>query len=269
MRIRQIIIESLKLPFSDYKSFLKVLMLVLSCAIISQVSHSFKIGNYYVLFVILRSIITIILIGISMNIVNNVVFDRSIHWHFKKHFMEGLKEYVLTLYYLLIPSVISLIFIHFTGLYSTILHIKDYILQMDIDAASLTVMELSHQLPHSMNIAFLQSLQVHTLVTLFLFVLFTSFSFISRILMLKYDSIRIAIDIRNVLTVVGNIGWMRFMKFVLIFTIVLIFIVNILVFMRYIFEDVFISALFEVFLLFFATNAFYRLYVDNDTDDVE
>ncbi|RAP52537.1 MAG: hypothetical protein BZ137_08510 [Methanosphaera sp. rholeuAM130] len=56
------------------------------------------------------------------------------------------------------------------------------------------------------------------------------------------------------------------MKFVLIFTVVLIFVVNLLVLLGYIFEDMLVSTLFEVFLLFFATNAFYKLYFENDTN---
>ncbi|AWX33429.1 hypothetical protein AW729_10135 [Methanosphaera sp. BMS] len=263
MRVRQIIIESLKLPLTDYKSFLTVFLLLFLCEVISQVSYSFKIGEYYLLFVFIRSIVSLILIGLSMNIVNHVVFNKSIHLHFKQHFKEGLNEYVLTLFYLLIPLILSLFFIYITGLYSIVVDIREYILQMDIDSAALTVEELSHVLPESMTIDFLHTFQLHSLFTLFLYVLFTSFSFIGRILMFKYGNLKMALDLRNIFIVVRNIGCLRFMKFVLIFTIILIFVVNLLVILGAVFDDVLLSTFFEVFLLFFATNAFYKLYFDN------
>ncbi|WP_162685895.1 hypothetical protein [Methanosphaera sp. BMS] len=198
-----------------------------------------------------------------MNIVNHVVFNKSIHLHFKQHFKEGLNEYVLTLFYLLIPLILSLFFIYITGLYSIVVDIREYILQMDIDSAALTVEELSHVLPESMTIDFLHTFQLHSLFTLFLYVLFTSFSFIGRILMFKYGNLKMALDLRNIFIVVRNIGCLRFMKFVLIFTIILIFVVNLLVILGAVFDDVLLSTFFEVFLLFFATNAFYKLYFDN------
>ena len=58
MRVRQIIIESLKLPLTDYKSFLTVFLLLFLCEVISQVSYSFKIGEYYLLFVFIIIVFT-------------------------------------------------------------------------------------------------------------------------------------------------------------------------------------------------------------------
>ena len=267
MRVRDIIIESFKIPFEDYKSFIRVFLMMFSCEFISELSRMVKMGDYYIFIIIIRSIITLILIGISMNVIQTVIFDKSLHLNFKEHLFEGIKEYVLTLYYLLIPAILSLFFIKPTGLYSNIIAVENYIVQMDIDKASLSVMELSHQLPHSMNFSFTHSLQMQVLITMFLFVLFTSFSYIARILLFKYDDIKMAIDLRNILKVVNNIGYLHFMKFVFLFTLILVFVVNFLVNLKSIFTDLCLSTLFDVFLLFFATNAFYKLYFDSNTQE--
>ena len=260
MRIRNIIIDSLKLPFKDYKSFILVYILMFICELFSFFAKHTKMGNYYLLFLFIRIIFTLILVGISMTIINHVVFDKSLDVNIKNLFLDGFKEYVITFYYLLVLVILNIIIAPFSGIYSSIIEIQNYVMEWNIDAASLTVMELSHQIPHALNINFLMYLQIHVLIMLFLFVLLVTFSFISRILMFRTNNLKVALDVRNVFRVVHNIGYIRFMKFVLIFTIILIFVVNFLELLDLYFDDILITTLFEVFLLFFATNAFYKLY---------
>lgn len=265
MRIREILYESLKLPFSEYKSFVFVFILILSCEIISKIFYHFHIGSFYLFLILLRSIITLILMGISLNIVEHCIFNNSLHLNIKQHLFGAIKEYIITLYYLIIPTLISVFFMIPTGLYSKLMHIHEYILKMDIDTTTLTINEISKQLPHTLHIGLQHSLQLNILIAIIFFVLFTSFSFISKILLIKYNSVKIALDIRIIIKIIRNIGFKRFMKFILLITLLLIVLVNVLVLLEMFLSDVLLSAFFESFLLFFATNAFYKLYLEYDT----
>ena len=265
MRIRQIIYESVSIQFKNVKAFVLVFLLTLTCEVISTLFHKIPVNHIYPLLMIFRIIITIILIGISLNIVEHCIFQHNIHLHFMQHFMEGIKEYTITMYYLVIPTILSIFFMLPTGLYTKILHITEYIQRLDIDATALTIEQIAHQLPHTIHISLQHSIQLNMLIAIFLFVLFTSFSFISKILLLKYDNMKIAMDFRNITKIVHNIGYARFMKFIVIFTVILIFLVNILISLEIYLSDVVLSALFESFLLFFGTNAFYELYLEQDT----
>ena len=265
MRIREIIYESLKLPFMEYKSFILVFILTLSCEIISKLIYHFHRGSFYLFLIILRSIITLILLGISLNIVEHCIFNNSLHLDIKQHLLGGIKEYFITLYYLIIPTLISVFFIIPTGLYAKLIHIHEYILKMDIDTTTLTLNEISKQLPHTVHMGLQHSLQLNILIAIILFVLFTSFSFISKILLIKYDNVKISLDIRIILKIIHNIGLKRFMKFFILITLLIIVIVRVLVLLEIFFSDVLLSAFFEAFLLFFATNAFYKIYLEYDT----
>jgi hypothetical protein len=260
MRIRQIIIESLKMPFTDFKAFLVVYLLMFSCEILSYILRLLPVDDYYLGWFILKTVVSLMMLGISMNIVQKVVFGKSLHFNIKHHLVEGFNEYVLTLYYILIPSLLSILLLGPTGLYFNVIHVYEYILDMDINVASSTVMELLHFLPESMNINLYHSIQLHLLITLFLFVLFTSFSYIGRILMFKFGSLKVACDLRIILRVVRKMGYGHFMKFVLIFTLIVVVVVNFLIYLDIFIDDVFISAFFEVFLLLFSSNSFYKLF---------
>lgn len=262
MRIRHIIIESLKLPVKRYDLFILVFIIALICRTISNQIYTLNIGQFSIITMITDSIISLILLGMMMNITYHAIFDNRIRLNLKETFMEGLKEYIITLYYIIMTFLFTSLFIIPTGVYSRLMHIHEYIIRLDINTTFLTIHELSHQLPVNLQLNLQHSLQLNLLIAIIIFIIFSSFGFIGKILLKKTGKIRYALNIRVILMIIRNIGIYRYIKFLICIGIITILLFNSTILLGCILQDYIISAFLESFILFFATNAFYLFYME-------
>ena len=260
MRIRNIILNSCYLPFKKYKLFILIFILTLLCEVLSDEMYSINIGKWTPLMMLGNTIIAMIILGLMMNITYRAVFEEEIKLNPKEHLLEGIKEYVGTLYYLLLTFIISSLFIIPTGVYARLTHINEYISKMDINATFMTFHELAHQLPVDLQINLMHSIQLNVLIAIILLIFFTSMGFIGKLLLYNTGKISYALDFRKIFVVIKNIGVKRYLKFLLCIGIVTIIIVNSTFILGYFFRDTSISALIESFTLIFSTNAFYLIY---------
>jgi len=261
MRIRNIILDSVYLPFKKYKLFIMIIILSIFCEFISDTLYSINLGNWTPLMMISDTVITMIILGLMMNITYRAVFEEEIEIDPKKYLLEGIQEYLVTIYYLLLTFVTSSLFIIPTGVYARLTHINEYISKMDINATFMTLHELANQIPFDLRINLFHSIQLNVLIAIFLFIFFTSMGFIGKLLLYHTGKISYALDFRKIFTVIKNIGVKRFFKFILCIAIVTIIVVNTVLLLGYIFRDNVLSAIIEAFTLIFSTNAFYKIYL--------
>lgn len=261
MRIRQIIYESTVLPLKKYKQFLLVIILAVSCELISEGFYDLPAGQWKIITIVLNSVITLIILGVMMNITYNVIFDEKIEVNIKDNLIEGIKEYLITMYYLLITFILSSLLIIPTGVYRRIYHIHEYLLNNDINTAFMTIHELSHQLPVSMQINLQHSIQLNLLLAIVIFIICSSFSFIGRIILIKTNDMKKAFNPKITLKIIENIGKLRYIKFLVCVAIIMIVMFNTNVLLEVFFKDNLISAIIEAYILFFTTNAFYQIYL--------
>lgn len=105
-----------------------------------------------------------------------------------------------------------------------------------------------------------RSIEINLIITIVILIVFSSFGFIGKSILFRTDNLLYALDLRVILKVIKNIGYKRYVKFLIAIGIILIIVINIIIVLGQIFGDFIISALLETFLLFFATNAFYLIY---------
>jgi len=264
MLIRHIIYDSLKLPFKEYKLFILVVILACFCEFISDRFYSLKLGQWSVLLMILNSVITIIILGVMMNLAYNALFDIKIELDPKSHFLEGVKEYFISLFYIILTVIFTSFFIVPTGVYQRLIHINEYIINNDIDTTFLTLHQLSQEVPVDLTINLHHSLQLNFIIAIFIFLLFSSFGFIGKILYFKSDDLKTAFNLKKIFGVVKDIGYRRYSRFLFAIFVVVIIVFNLIVGLEFMFNDSIISGIIEAFVLFFSTNAFYLIYLERD-----
>lgn len=258
MRIRHIVKESFLLPFKEYKHFILVFLLALLCEVITEVFNKVHIGQWTILVFVINSIVTLIIFGLMISLTNSVVDNSSVDYYdFLENFIEGLREYIITLYYMFLTALLSSFFIVPTGVYSNLLHIHEYIIRMDIDTTIFTLRELSAELPVSLQIDLTHSIQLNALISIIIFVFFLSFSFIGKINLNMSGNLFKSLDFRVINWYIYRIGYKRYLKFVGVMSLILVLSFNLVWLLEFLIRDVLISAFLEAFLLFFATNAFY------------
>lgn len=257
MRIRNIIIESLKLPTKRYKSFIIVFLLALLCENINFYMNHLQLGSWTILRIVINSIVTIMILGLMINVTDHAVFEEEIKLNIYENIIEGIKDYLITFYYLILSFICTSFFIVPTGAYSQLLHIQEYVINNNIDVALLTISELSHQLPVSLQLDMQHILQINLIIGIIIFITFTSFGFIGKIILKKSDNMLNAIDLRIIFQIIRNIGIKHYLKFQSCIIIITVLLFNTLIRLESYISGIFISALLEALVLFILTNAFY------------
>lgn len=258
--VRNIIKESFLKPFREYKTFLFVIALAIICDIISQEFYSIHIGRWSLPLMVVTSLVILMIVGIMLSHVNRAVYKKEVEYlNVKDNIIEGLKEYIINLYYMVLSLLLSLLFTIPTGVYTKIIHIQDYILSNDISTTFLTLHELSESIPINLQLDLAHSLQVNLIIGMLMAITLVSFGFIGRVILIKTDSLKEALNLRNVYKIIKEIGYMRYIQFILASSAIIIALFNVLISLKFFMNDIFVSAIFESFLLIFATNGFYLI----------
>lgn len=267
MRIRYIMKESLLKVFIEYKVFILVFLLGVLCEIISGEFYSLNIGEWSLAFMIIASVMTLIILGVMISLTNSIIYKNNVeYFNFIENFLEGLKEYIINMYYMILTFIFSSLFIIPTRVYSNLLHIHEFILTNDINTTFLTIHELSEELPINLQLNLASSIQFNLIISMFIFVILTSFGFIGKYIITNSGTIKEALNIKVIFGIIKEIGFERYAKFLLITSLLVIILFNIIWSLEYYVYDVFISAFLEAFFLFFATNAFYLIITDTNVN---
>ena len=119
-------------------------------------------------------------------------------------------------------------------------------------------------MPVDLTIDLQHSLQLNFIIAVFIFILFSSFSFIGKVLYFKSDDLKTAFNLKKILDVVKDIGYRRYSRFLFAIFVVVLIVFNIVVGLEFMFNDSIVSGIIEAFVLFFSTNAFYLIYLERD-----
>lgn len=263
MRIRNIILDSFFLPAKKIKQFLLITLLAFFCELISAKVYSTPLGQLSVPIMIFNAAVTIVLLGVMMNITYQAVCEEDIGLNPKEHLIEGIKEYIVTFFYLMLSFIVGSLFSIPTGVYRKLMHLNEYIAKMDFNTTFMTLHELSHQFPVDLHLNLQHSIQLNVIISILIFILFMSIGFIGKILLLKTGRLISAFDFHKIGIVINNIGVKRFLKFILCMGVVFIVVFNVIMLLEYLYVEVIFSAILEAFTLVFSTNAFYLLYFHN------
>lgn len=258
--VKNIIKESFLKPFREYKTFIFVIGLAVICDVISHSFYSLHIGRWSLPLMMATSLVILMIVGIMLSHVNRVVYKKDVeYFNVKDNVMEGLKEYIINLYYMVLSLLLSLLFTIPTGVYTKITHIQDYVLSNDISTTFLTLHELSESIPINLQVDLAHSLQINLIFGMLMAITLISFGFIGRIILIKTDSLKEALNLRNVYKIIKEIGYIRYIQFIFAAGAIIIVMFNVLISLKFFLSDVLISAIFEAFLLIFATNGFYLI----------
>lgn len=265
--VRNIIKESILKPFREYKTFIFIIALVSICDIISHEFYSIHIGRWSLPLMVATSLVVLMIVGIMLSHVNRAVYKKEIeYFNVKDNVLEGLKEYIINLYYMVLSLLLSLIFTIPTGVYTKIIHIHDYVLSNDINTTFLTLHELSEIIPINLKLDLAHSLQINLIFGMLIVIILVSFGFIGKIILIKTDSLKEALNLRNVYKIIKEIGYIKYIQFILASAAIIIVMFNVLISLKFFLSDVLISAIFESFILIFATNGFYLIISKRNAD---
>lgn len=258
--VKNIIKESFLKPFREYKTFIFVIFLAHLCKIISHEFYSIHIGRWSLPLMVVTSLVVLMIVGIMLSHVNRAVYKKEVeYFNVKDNIMEGLKEYIINLYYMVLSLLLSLIFTIPTGVYTKIIHIQDYVLSNDINTTFLTLYELSEIIPINLQLDLAHSLQINFIFGMLIVIILVSFGFIGKIILIKTGSLKDALNLRNIYNIIREIGYIRYIQFIFATGVIIIVMFNLLISLKFFLRDIFISAIFEAFLLIFATNGFYLI----------
>ena len=185
MRIRHIISQSAKLPIKEFKIFIIIFLLNTACIMISKNFFEIDVGQWSVATMIISTAVSLILIGIMMNMTYYVVYDKQFELNIKESFIEGTKEYLVTMHYIILSVLLSSLFIVPTGVYARLMHIHEYIINMDINTTFMTIHEISGEIPVNLQINLQHSIQLNFLISLIIFLFLSSFGFIGKTLLFR------------------------------------------------------------------------------------
>ncbi len=137
--------------------------------------------------------------------------------------VDGLKLLVVEIVYYIIPTIIVLIVGWLSGTYSAVLKIVEYMSQ-DVTNTSVNATAMVNTVLQEYWAAFFPGLFITVIVALILYIIFDLLLEIGMCRLVKYDSISEAIDIREVIGDIQEIGVERYIGWyilLLIITIVL------------------------------------------------
>ncbi|SDA48048.1 hypothetical protein [Methanobrevibacter millerae] len=267
MKIIQIIAESFKLPFKRRKLFLLAFVLALVLEMVTHYIYKLPLGDWTLMIAVIYTIFSLIIFGVILSLSNVAILGEKFHFDFKEHLIESIREYFITMYYLLISFFISGFFVIHFNFYSDFLRIQYFILHRDYGNAILSVHQLVHQLPLSMQIDLHQKIQLNVLIVLLILIFISSLGFIGKVVSLKSDDFLKAFDLRVIFSIIKEIGILRYLEFLLIIAFIAVIVVNILVSLESSYIESFVSAFLEVFVLFIIINAFYRIIDSHISDE--
>ena len=262
MRVHEIIVESLKLPIKRYKLFFAVFFLFMIFEESNNIFLSVNLGYLSWIVIIIGFFVDLIIFGIILSLANAAVEEERPELNFKQNFFEAIHEYLISMYYILISFFLSSLLSIRLGFFSKLYEIQYYISKLDINHSIITLHELVHQLPVSMQINLNHSIQLNMLLSILFLIVFSSFGFMGRVVSIKSNNFADAFDLRIIFSIIRQIGIFRYLKFLFSIVVVSVLICNLSIFLDA-FGDFLFSAFLESVTLFVIVNSFYLIINDS------
>ncbi len=227
MKVREIISDAIHFPIDDYKSWLTLGALYLIATLLSM-SLDYINGGIGFIFGIISMIIFIMIYGYSLDIKRNTIhgINELPKLNFTKNLVDGVKTIFVTIVYTIIPLIITLIIAYPLGLYSNTYNLinaydANYSTLVangtsNVDAFISVISGNSTVIPSNIVSSFMSSLMITILIGIILLIIFSIFEVIGNARLAETDSISAALNLKAVIEKINNIGWGRYLSFIIL-----------------------------------------------------
>ena len=225
MSLSEIFSDSLKYPFSDVKTFLIIGVLCILAnigGIINSYGYAFGFGG------IISLIVNIVIIGYMITVVAKSINkdDALPELDFGKNIILGIKSYIVSFVYLIIPAIIVIIlaFIAIGPLASSIM--SNNMAQVAITSGNATM--FIQQIPAETLSTSLASMGIVVIIAIILAIIFGIFAIIGLCRLAKSESIGDALSFGKVWEDIRNIGILKIIGYLILLWI-LLFLISIVI----------------------------------------
>lgn len=266
MNLHEIIMNAIKYPISDTRKFLIFCALIILMSL-STVLPSYGIENstLTISLTLVSLIVLFIVLGYSVEVIKAGTEgnDELPDFDHVKHFVIGIKAFILEIIYFLIPAFIVIIVASATGLFSSFTKIVYASIDAISNGATSFTMIMA-AIPKSLMTTFTNALTVTLIVAIILFIIFSLMSFTGLVRFAKYGSGIEGLRFKEILKDMSNIGFVKIIvTLIVIYAIALALVVAIGLIGLIPYIGVFIGLFVGVpFIMLFVYRAIGLLYAD-------
>lgn len=217
MNIGEIFKDSLKYPFTDSKQFITLAILFL-LGNLGNLFINFNIAdsNMILIFEVIAIITSIIAGGYLLNIIRNVSNSIIPKLNVQKDFVNGIRLVVLGIVFFIIPIVITIVVAQLTGFFADFSNLLDFSLNNPSSTA-----------PEAISNSLAQSTIITAIVSLIVFFIFSIFYAAAVGRLASTNSLKEALSFKNISSDILNIGWGKYIEWVIV-NLIIIFILSII-----------------------------------------
>ena len=179
MNLREIIVDSIKYPISDYRKFLIfcALIILMSLSIVLP-SYGVKNGTLAIILSLVTLIVLFVVAGYLVGIIKSGIEseDTLPDFDYAKNFVIGVKAIILDIIYFIIPLILAIIVASATGLFTSFTEI----VRIGIDSVANETTNMTTiiaAVPKSTMNTFTNSLSITLIVAIISFIIFSLLAF--------------------------------------------------------------------------------------------
>ncbi|MBE6494327.1 MAG: hypothetical protein E7Z84_06945 [Methanosphaera stadtmanae] len=225
------------------------------------------IKNISILLIFSKAIIDFIMMGICLHYVLHCINIEEGHHpiKIKSAFKEGISDYIIEIYYILLSFVLTAIGALFTGFYSNLWNVLNYSATLKLDTQADNIITIIGNVPVNILNNFYTSLFFTMIIFSVAFILMFSFCTLIKVSYIETEDLKSALNPLNIYPIVKKIGFKRYIKFFFVITLILTCIMVIISLLNeHTFMGSIISCIIEGFIIFFFTYSFTLLYHDTN-----
>jgi len=224
--------DSLSYPSKDIDKLLTLGVLFFLDGIISllpsiaiALNQTLATQILYFISNIIGIVVVLVAIGYTISIVKNTIVGSAMpSIKVIKNIVDGLKLFIISIIYYIMPFAIALIIAYFMGVLNSIVELSLIYLNYGPEVAS--------HIPNLGSLSFNMDLVIAgTVIVVFLFILVTLVLIIAIARFADTNSVKSSLDIKEIINDIGKISWRKYLISLLLFLIILlaIFIVTLVV----------------------------------------
>jgi len=264
MNLREIIVDSIKYPISDYRKFLIfcALIILMSLSIVLP-SYGVKNGTLAIILSLVTLIVLFVVAGYLVGIIKSGIEseDTLPDFDYAKNFVIGVKAIILDIIYFIIPLILAIIVASATGLFTSFTEI----VRIGIDSVANETTNMTTiiaAVPKSIMNTFTNSLSITLIVAIISFIIFSLLAFTAIVRLAKFESGTEGIRFKEILKDMRKIGFLKIIiTLIVIYIIVLalVFVISLIGLIPYIgvFIGIFVALPFTLLFLYRAIGLLY------------
>lgn len=260
-----IIREAFNYPINNIKGWLMIAILFLINGILKQVTFTSHNEIVTAVLTVISVIIYVIILGVSISIIRSTIqgSDEIPMISPETNIIDGIKSFVISIIYLLIPTLISILLTIPFGLYDKILKIVETSINLSVNS-TLNSTGVVASIPSNLLAELFLSISILTVIGFLLYVFFGFLGEIASARFAETGSLAQALNIPAIVSKISSIGWGTYIFYtvlVLIILIVLSMLAGLVVLIPYV-GAILETFIVESFMFIFAARALGSIYLE-------